>query len=100
MKALREENIRSILVNPNIATIQTDERMADKVYLLPVSLDFVSRVIESERPDGIMIGFGGQTALNCGVQLGQSGILKKYGIKVLGTPLSGIESTDFELCLT
>ena len=94
MKALREENIRSVLVNPNIATIQTDERMADKVYLLPVSLDFVSRVIESERPDGIMIGFGGQTALNCGVQLGQSGILKKYGIKVLGTPLSGIESTE------
>jgi len=68
--------------------------MADKVYLLPVSLDFVSRVIESERPDGIMIGFGGQTALNCGVQLGQSGILEKYGIKVLGTPLSGIESTE------
>ena len=94
MKALREENVRSVLVNPNIATIQTDARMADKVYLLPVSPEFVSRVIESERPDGIMIGFGGQTALNCGVQLNQSGILEKYGIKVLGTPISGIESTE------
>jgi carbamoyl-phosphate synthase large subunit len=82
------------LVNPNIATIQTDSRMADKIYFLPVNPDFVTAVIEKERPDAIMLGFGGQTALNCGVGLARRGILEKYGLKVLGTPISGIEITE------
>ena len=83
-----------MLVNPNIATIQTDRRMADKIYFLPVTPDFVTAVIEKERPDAVMLGFGGQTALNCGIGLARSGALEKYGVKVLGTPISGIEITE------
>jgi len=91
LKALREEGIKTVLVNPNIATIQTDENMSDKVYFLPVIPEFVKEVIEIERPDGILLSFGGQTALNCGVQLAKTGILDKYGIKVLGTPIEAID---------
>ncbi|MEM2820292.1 MAG: ATP-grasp domain-containing protein, partial [Candidatus Bathyarchaeia archaeon] len=91
LKALREEGIETILVNPNIATIQTDPRLAGKVYLLPVIPEYVEKVIERERPDGIMLGFGGQTALNCGVQLAKMGILEKYDVKVLGTSIEAIE---------
>jgi carbamoyl-phosphate synthase large subunit len=94
LKALREEGLRSILINPNIATIQTDPKLADKVYLLPVKPEYVAAVIEAERPDGIMLGFGGQSALNCGVQLSKAGVLDKYGVKVLGTPIRGIEVTE------
>ncbi|MFZ8850165.1 MAG: carbamoyl-phosphate synthase (glutamine-hydrolyzing) large subunit [Thermoproteota archaeon] len=91
LKALREEGIKTVLVNPNIATIQTDENMSDKVYFLPITPEFVKEVIEIERPDGILLGFGGQTALNCGVQLAKTGILDKYGVKVLGTPIEAID---------
>jgi len=94
LKALREEGIETVLVNPNIATIQTDPRLAGKVYLLPVTPEFVEEVIAKERPDAIMLSFGGQTALNCGVQLAQRGILDKYGVKVLGTPVKTIEDTE------
>jgi carbamoyl-phosphate synthase large subunit len=88
LKALREESIETVLINPNIATIQTDPRLAGKVYLLPVTPEYVKKVIEKERPDGILLGFGGQTALNCGVQLAKEGVLEKYNVKVLGTFLS------------
>ena len=91
LKALREEGIETILVNPNVATIQTDPRLAGKVYLLPVTPEYVEKVIERERPDGIMLGFGGQTALNCGVSLAKMGILEKYDVKVLGTSIEAIE---------
>ena len=91
LKALREEGIETVLVNPNIATIQTDPRLAGKVYLLPVIPEYIEKVIERERPDGILLGFGGQTALNCGVQLAKMGILDKYGVKVLGTSVEAIE---------
>ena len=91
LKALREEGIETVLVNPNIATIQTDPRLAGKVYLLPVIPEYVEKIIERERPDGIMLGFGGQTALNCGVQLAKMGVLEKYGVKVLGTSIDAIE---------
>jgi carbamoyl-phosphate synthase large subunit len=94
LKALREEGIETVLVNPNIATIQTDPRLAGKVYLLPVTPEFVEEVIAKERPDSILLGFGGQTALNCGVQLAKKGILKQYDIKVLGTPVQTIEDTE------
>lgn len=94
LKALREEGIETILINPNIATIQTDPRLSDRVYLLPVTPEYVEEVIERERPDGILLGFGGQTALNCGVQLKKRGILQKYGVKVLGTPIEAIEETE------
>ncbi len=94
LKALKEEGIKSILVNPNIATIQTDPQLADKVYFLPVTAEFVSQVIEKERPDSILVNFGGQTALNCGVELQRMGILRKYGVRVLGTQISGIELTE------
>ena len=94
LKALREEGIETVLVNPNIATIQTDPHLAGKVYLLPLTPRHVARVIEKEAPDGILLGFGGQTALNCGVQLDKEGILKKYGVKVLGTPIKTIEDTE------
>ncbi len=94
LKALREEGIETILINPNIATIQTDPRLAGKVYLLPVTPEFVEKVIEKERPDGILLGFGGQTALNCGVQLAKKGIFEKYNAKVLGTPVVAIEDTE------
>jgi len=94
LKALREEGIETVLINPNIATIQTDPRLAGKVYLLPVTPEYVEKVIQKERPDGILLGFGGQTALNCGVQLAKSGILEKYDVKVLGTPIRAIEETE------
>ena len=94
LKALREEGIESVLVNPNVATIQTDTRMVDKIYYLPINLEYVTKVIEKERPDGVFFSFGGQTALNCGVQLAEKGILEKYGVKVLGTPISGIQATE------
>ncbi|MEM1679166.1 MAG: carbamoyl-phosphate synthase (glutamine-hydrolyzing) large subunit [Ignisphaera sp.] len=90
LKALKEEGIETVLINPNIATIQTGHRFADKVYLLPVKPEFIARVIDIERPDGIMIGFGGQTALSMGVKLYDSGILSKYDVKVLGTSIEGV----------
>ena len=93
LKALKEEGIETVLINPNIATIQTDPRLSGKVYLLPVTPEYVEKVIEKERPDGILLGFGGQTALNCGVELEKSGILEKYSVKVLGTPVEAIEDT-------
>jgi carbamoyl-phosphate synthase large subunit len=94
LKALREENIETILVNPNIATIQTDPHLGGKVYLLPLTPIHLTRVIERERPDGILLGFGGQTALNCGVQLEKEGVLEKFSIEVLGTPVRAIENTE------
>ena len=99
LKALREEEIESILVNPNVATIQTDVRMVDKIYYLPINLEYVTNVIEKERPDGIFLSFGGQTALNCGVQLAKNGILEKYGVRVLGTPIAGIQATEDRISL-
>ncbi len=90
LKAINEEGLESILVNPNVATIQTDTRLASKVYLLPITPDMVAKVIEYERPDGIMLAFGGQTALNCGVALKKQGILDKYGVRVLGTSIESI----------
>jgi len=94
LKALKEEGIHTVLINPNIATIQTSENIADKVYFLPVTPDFVEQVIEIERPDGILLAFGGQTALNCGVKLYQSGTLDKYDVRVLGTPVQAIMDTE------
>jgi carbamoyl-phosphate synthase large subunit len=94
LKALREEGIQTVLINPNIATVQTSEGVADKVYFLPVTPDFVEKVIEKERPDGIFLSFGGQTALNCGVNLFQNGILEKYNVSVLGTPVQSIIDTE------
>jgi len=91
LKALREEGIDTVLLNPNVATIQTSHEMADKVYLLPLELEFVVKIIEKERPDGILLGFGGQSALSLGVLLNDSGILERYGIEVLGTPVDGIK---------
>lgn len=94
LKALREEGTTTILVNPNIATVQTSEGMADQTYFLPVTPFFVERVIEKERPDGILLAFGGQTALNCGVELYRSGVLERYGVEVLGTPVQAIMDTE------
>ncbi len=94
IKALKEENVKTILVNPNIATIQTSEHLADEVYFLPVTPYFVEQVIKKEKPDGILLGFGGQTALNCGVELAKSGVLHKYGVEVLGTPVEAIMNTE------
>lgn len=94
LKALREEGIETILINPNIATVQTSEGVADKIYFLPVQPYFVERVIEKERPDGILLAFGGQTALNCGVELYKQGVLEKYNLKVLGTPVQAIMDTE------
>ena len=94
LKALREEGVETVLINPNIATVQTSEGVADKVYFLPVQPYFVERVIQEEKPDGILLAFGGQTALNCGVELYQSGILEKYNVKVLGTPVQAIMDTE------
>lgn len=94
LKALREEGISSVLVNPNIATIQTSEGIADRVYFLPVTPYFVTEIIKKERPDGILLAFGGQTALNCGTELYQNGVLKKYGVKVLGTSVEAIMYTE------
>ncbi|XP_050436300.1 CAD protein [Adelges cooleyi] len=94
IKALREENIITVLINPNIATVQTSLGLANKVYFLPLELNFVTQVIQSERPDGILLTFGGQTALNCGIELKKSGILEQYNVKVLGTPIETIIATE------
>ena len=94
LKAMKEEGIQTVLINPNIATVQTSEGVADKIYFLPVTPYFVERVIEKERPDGILLAFGGQTALNCGVKLYESGVLEKYNIQVLGTPVQAIMDTE------
>lgn len=94
LKALREEGIKTVLINPNIATVQTSEGVADQIYFLPVQPYFVERVIEKERPDGIFLAFGGQTALNCGVELYKTGVLEKYHVQVLGTPVQAIMDTE------
>ncbi len=94
LKAIHEDGIKSVLINPNIATIQTDTRFADQVYLLPVTPQYVESIIEKERPDGIMLAYGGQTALNCGVKLEENNVLQKYGVKVLGTQVKGIQRTE------
>ena len=94
IKALKEEHIHTILVNPNIATVQTSKGLADKVYFLPVTFEYVSKIIEAERPDGILLSFGGQTALNCGVLLKGRGVLDQYHVSVLGTPVRSIEWTE------
>ena len=94
LKALREEGVETVLINPNIATVQTSEGVADQIYFLPVQPHFVEKVIQKERPDGILLSFGGQTALNCGVELYKSGVLDKYGVKVLGTPVQAIMDTE------
>src|SRR5660397_60346 len=94
LKALREEGIFTVLINPNIATVQTSEKIADKIYFLPVTPKFVERVIAREKPDGVLLAFGGQTALNCGTTLFRDGVFEKYGVKVLGTPVSAIMETE------
>ena len=94
LKALREEGIETVLINPNIATVQTSEGVADKVYFLPVTPFFVEKVILKEKPQGILLSFGGQTALNCGVELYRSGVLERNGIRVLGTPVQAIIDTE------
>ncbi|MBY9014865.1 MAG: carbamoyl-phosphate synthase large subunit, partial [Candidatus Lokiarchaeota archaeon] len=94
LKALKEEGIKTILINPNIATIQTDPVLSDQVYLLPINVKYVEKVIKKEKPDGILLAFGGQTALNVGVELKEQGILEKYNIRVLGTPIEAIEVTE------
>ena len=90
IKALREEGLSVVLVNPNIATIQTSDSLAEKIYFLPVTTYFVEKIIEKEKPQGILLGFGGQTALNCGVELFKKGILEKHNVKVLGTSIQAI----------
>ena len=94
IKALKEEGIKTVLVNPNIATIQTSKYLADKVYFLPVTAFFVEKIIKKEKPDGIMISFGGQTALNCGLELNENGILKKHNVKILGSPISAVDISE------
>ena len=94
LKALREEGIKTVLVNPNIATIQTSKLLADQVYFLPITEFFVEKIIEKEQPDSILLSFGGQTALNCGIELFRKGILAKYNVRILGTPISAIMLTE------
>ena len=94
IKALKEENLEVVLINPNIATIQTSEFLADKIYFLPVTPPFVEKVIAREKPDGILLSFGGQTALNCGVALAKSGVFDRHNVKVLGTSIRSIENTE------
>ncbi|XP_061481947.1 CAD protein [Rhineura floridana] len=94
IKALKEESIQTVLINPNIATVQTSKGLADKVYFLPITPDYVAQVIKNERPDGILLTFGGQTALNCGVELTKAGVLERYRVRVLGTPVASIEMTE------
>ncbi|XP_017401070.1 CAD protein isoform X1 [Cebus imitator] len=94
IKALKEENIQTLLINPNIATVQTSQGLADKVYFLPITPHYVTQVIRNERPDGVLLTFGGQTALNCGVELTKAGVLARYGVRVLGTPVETIELTE------
>ncbi|PNF18282.1 hypothetical protein B7P43_G16319, partial [Cryptotermes secundus] len=94
IKALKEENIQTVLINPNIATVQTSKGLADKVYFLPLMPEYVEQVIISERPDGVLLTFGGQTALNCGVKLQHSGVFEKYNVTILGTPIQSIIETE------
>jgi carbamoylphosphate synthase large subunit len=94
LKSLKEEGIQTVLINPNIATIQTSKLLADRVYFLPVTSHFVEKVIEREKPDGILLSFGGQTALNCGIELHEQGILQKHNVRILGTPISAIILTE------
>ncbi|NWQ94742.1 PYR1 protein, partial [Burhinus bistriatus] len=94
IKALKEENIQTVLINPNIATVQTSKGLADKVYFLPITPEYVTQVIRNERPDGVLLTFGGQTALNCGVELTKAGVLERYHVRVLGTPVVSIEMTE------
>ena len=94
LKALREEGINTVLINPNIATVQTSEGIADIIYFLPVTPYFVEKIIKKESPDGILLSFGGQTALNCGIALFESGVLDKYHVRVLGTPIQSIMDTE------
>ena len=94
LKALKEEGIETVLINPNIATVQTSEGVADQIYFLPVTPYFVEKVIAREQPQGILLAFGGQTALNCGVALAQSGVFERYGVQVLGTPVEVIMNTE------
>uniref|UniRef100_A0A8C5NNS2 Carbamoyl-phosphate synthetase 2, aspartate transcarbamylase, and dihydroorotase n=1 Tax=Junco hyemalis TaxID=40217 RepID=A0A8C5NNS2_JUNHY len=94
IKALKEENIQTVLINPNIATVQTSKGLADKVYFLPITPEYVTQVIRNERPDGVLLTFGGQTALNCGVELTKAGVLERYRVRVLGTPVASIEMTE------
>ena len=94
IKALKEEGIRTILINPNIATIQTSEHLADQIYFLPVNAYFVEKIIAKEKPDGILLGFGGQTALNCGLELEKNNVFSRYGVKILGTPIQAIRETE------
>ena len=94
LKALREEGIETVLINPNVATIQTSMKMADKVYLEPCTMDTVEKIIKREKPDGVLLGFGGQTALNVGVQLARRGVFKREGIRVLGTSIHAIDVTE------
>lgn len=94
IKALKENDVQSILINPNIATVQTSPGLAEKVYFLPITLEFVTEVIRLERPDGILLMFGGQTALNCGIELEEKGVLNQYNVKVLGTQIESIIRTE------
>ena len=94
LKALKEEGIFTILINPNIATVQTSEGIADKIYFLPVTPYFVEKVIQKEKPDGILLSFGGQTALNCGIELFKSNVLENNNVRVLGTPIQSIMDTE------
>jgi len=94
IKALKEEGIETVVVNPNIATIQTSDYLADKVYFLPIDAPFVEKVIKKERPDGILLGFGGQTALNVGVELAEKNVFKNHDVEVLGTPIEAILNTE------
>ncbi len=94
LKALKEEGVQTVLINPNIATVQTSEGSADKIYFLPITPYFVEKVIKKEKPDGILLAFGGQTALNCGVKLFEAGILEKYNVQVMGTPVQTIMATE------
>lgn len=94
IKALQEENIQTVLINPNIATVQTSKGLADKVYFLPLIPSYVEQVIRVERPDGVLLTFGGQTGLNCGVELQTQGVFDKYGVKILGTPIQSIIDTE------
>ena len=93
LKALKEEGIKTVLINPNIATVQTSEELADEIYFLPVTPYYVEKVIEKEKPDGILLAFGGQTALNCGTELFRTGVLEKNNVRVLGTPVTAIMET-------
>src|SRR3989338_3266994 len=94
LKSLKEEQIETVLINPNIATIQTSEGMADKIYFLPITPYFVEKIIEKEKPEGILLSFGGQTALNCGLDLDKAGVFARYGVQVLGTPVKSIRDTE------